>query len=59
MTETKCTEIPHQFIFTTGVPFQELVEAAAAEKVDRVAIGANKKETCNRIADENYRRRLG
>jgi len=58
MTETKCTEISHQFIFRTGVPFQELVEAAIGEKVDMVVMGANKQATCNRIADENYRRRL-
>ena len=56
ITETKCTDIFHQFLFTTGVPFQELVEAAMAEKVDRVGIGASKKVTRNRIADENNRK---
>lgn len=37
--ETKCNQIPHQFIIRTGVPFQELIEAAVTEKVDIVVMG--------------------
>lgn len=32
-------KIAHQFIIRTGVPFQELIEAAVAEKVDVVVMG--------------------
>jgi nucleotide-binding universal stress UspA family protein len=38
--ETKCSQIPHQFIIRTGVPFQELIQAALSEKVDIVVMGA-------------------
>jgi nucleotide-binding universal stress UspA family protein len=37
--ETNCTQIPNRFIIKIGVPFEELVETAKAEKVDMVVIG--------------------
>ena len=37
--ETRCNQIPHQFIIRTGVPFQELINAAAEEKADMVVMG--------------------
>lgn len=39
ITETKCNAIPHQFIIRTGIPFQELIHTAVAEKVDLVVMG--------------------
>ena len=37
--QTKCDKLPHQFIIRTGVPFQELIQAAVTEKVDMVVMG--------------------
>ena len=37
--ETRCNQIAHQFIIRTGVPFQELINAAAEEKADMVVMG--------------------
>jgi nucleotide-binding universal stress UspA family protein len=36
--ETNCTQIPNRFIIKIGVPFEELIETAKAEKVDMVVI---------------------
>jgi nucleotide-binding universal stress UspA family protein len=37
--ETNCTQIPNRFIFKIGVPFEELIETAKAEKADMVVMG--------------------
>ena len=37
--ETNCTQIPNRFIIKIGVPFEQLIETAKAEKVDMVVMG--------------------
>jgi nucleotide-binding universal stress UspA family protein len=37
--DTSCSQIPHRFMITKGVPFVELVKSAKAEKVDMVVMG--------------------
>ena len=37
--ESNCSHIPNRFIIKIGVPFQELIETAKAEKVDMVVVG--------------------
>ena len=37
--DTNCTQIPNRFIIKIGVPFEELIKTANAEKVDMVVMG--------------------